>query len=288
MISNYEIRENSLTKNSVFLLLVKADEQGRDSIQRELSSFCNLIDKKVKGFDYVFELSGITDDTMLEKIRTRLDFISSSVFGVTQTFGNLSNTKTMNIEQTMGTESLKFKTISTNFGKEIKNNMEKPSQNVNKENKEEQGLPVIKLSSVDFPASQEQKEEMNFKDIQVGKALVSEDEKEIEIGETSLKIEKTFTNIEKEKPQINIPKIEEITPVEEVSMPEIKNDVEEENKTILSFSPEEMKNVTIAIEKEKKGLFKNLFGKIKSAVHSGKNSKEKKSKKNSCKNLHIL
>ena len=92
MISNYEIRENSLTQNSVYILLLKADEQGRKDIERELSEYCKLLNEKVSGFDYVFELSGITEESLLEKIRTRIDFLSASISGITQTFGNLSKT----------------------------------------------------------------------------------------------------------------------------------------------------------------------------------------------------
>lgn len=78
MISGYDIRENTLTQNSVFLLLLKADKQGCKDVLRDLSAFCKLIDVKIKGFDYVFELSGISDDSMLEKLRVKLDSISSS------------------------------------------------------------------------------------------------------------------------------------------------------------------------------------------------------------------
>jgi len=78
MISGYDIRENTLTPNSVFLLLLKADKQGCQDVLKDLSAFCNLTDIKVKGFDYVFELSGIADDSMLEKLRVKIDSLSSS------------------------------------------------------------------------------------------------------------------------------------------------------------------------------------------------------------------
>ena len=84
MISGYDIRENTLTPNSVFLLLLKADEQGCQDVLKDLSAFCKLIDVKVKGFDYVFELSGISDDSMLEKLRVKIDSLSSSFH--TETF----------------------------------------------------------------------------------------------------------------------------------------------------------------------------------------------------------
>ena len=78
MISGYDIRENTLTPNSIFLLLLKADEQGCKDVLKDLSAFCKLIDVKIKGFDYVFELSGISDDSMLEKLRVKIDSLSSS------------------------------------------------------------------------------------------------------------------------------------------------------------------------------------------------------------------
>ncbi len=215
MISKYEIRENSLTKNSVFLLLVKADEQGRDAIQKELPSFCNLIEAKVKGFDYVFELSGITDDSMLEKIRTKLDYISSAVFGLTQTFGNSSSTKIMDIEQTFGEESLKLKMTQSDLMEERSKQLKEKQEIMNNDNQKQGGLPVIDMSH-DGEPSQENKEETPLK--------------------------------------------EQIT------------GVEEENKTIVSFSPDEMKNISMEIETEKKGLFKSFFGKIKKAVRSNKNN----------------
>ncbi len=92
MISGYDIRENTVTPNSVFLLLLKADEKGCKDVLRDLSAFCKLIDTKVKGYDYVFELSGISDDSMLEKLRVKIDSLSASF--ITSTFGKTQDEKT--------------------------------------------------------------------------------------------------------------------------------------------------------------------------------------------------
>lgn len=266
MISNYEIRENSITQNSVYILLVKADEKGREDIERELADHCKLIEGKVKGFDYVFELSDITDEASLEKIRTRIDFISSSVLGVTQTFGNLSNTATIDMPTNISVSKYGIKPEKTSFPQEEVNNKEKSS---------------INLANTGFPLTNEPPDETNFKDIPVDSTLISGDEKRIEIGENSLKLEKTMTDVNIPKSNKNMPSILDISPKKEANMTDIKgdlSDVEMENKTIVSYSPQDMKGVSMSIDKEKKGFIGNIFGKIKSAVNS--NKKQDKSKKN--------
>ena len=264
MISNYEIRENSLTRNSIFLLLLKADEQGREDVLRELSAFCNLIDAKVKGFDYVFELSGIADDSMLEKIRKKIETISSPFLGMTQTFGNLSKTAVIDLEQTLSDQAARIQMTKTNLENtdEIINNIDKKGASSLKKKGD---TLTVNLADTGFPISKENPDEMNFEDLPADSTLVSGDEKRIEIGDSSLKIEKTIPNIKQEMPQIP-----SVSQQKEVKMKEIPQEnnltpVEEENKTILSYSPEEMKNVSISIEKPKTGLFGNLFGKIKTA-----------------------
>lgn len=269
MISNYEIRENSLTKNSVFLLLVKADEKGRDSILKELSSFCNLINTKVKGFNYVFELSGITDDSMLEKLRGRLDFISSSGGGVTQTFGNSSRTETIDIATThTGKDPLRV--ADTGFNQQA--DLEGESSD-----KAKSCINLAKTNT-NFSVEQTNSEDINFKEVTATSSLISGDEKGIEIGGSSLKLAQTIPTMKQE-----IPNIAELSAKEEIKeepqkKPELKrlSSVEEENKTIISYSNDEMKDVSMTIENPKPGLFRNIFGKIKSAVHSKKSNKSDK------------
>ena len=266
MISNYEIRENSLTRNSVFLLLVKADEKGREDIQRELSSFCNLIDAKVKNFDYVFELSGITDDSMLEKFKSRLEVISSSAPGVTQTFGNTAKTATIDIEST---------TIKSNQDTDTAQKEANMADNL----KEEDVQLSLAKTGTGFSVTQEQSEDIDFRDVPADSTLISGDEKRIEIvGDTSLKLAQTVPTMKQEMPNIlDIPTKNNIEEKQE-QQGELKqlSAVEEENKTIVSYSDEEIKDVSISLEKEKTGLFSGLFGKIKTAMHSKPNNKQEK------------
>ncbi len=265
MINNYEIRENSLTQNSIYLLYLNADEQGCEDVQRELDSLCKLTDLQVRGFNYVFELPDVTDENMLERIRARLDFISSSVAGITQTFDNLSRTKIMDIEKTMATESLRFHKTSTNLGEQLsqENNKQKTEAPTTANKQPDTGLPSINLADSNFSISKDTRDDMDFKDVPAETTLVSGDEKLINIDGSSLKIEKTMPNIEQEKdPKEN----EKAEPLKAEKL----SDVEEENKTIISFSPDEMKGVSMSIEKEKTGFIGGIFGKIKSAIRSKK------------------
>ena len=238
MISSYEIRENSLTRNSVFLLLVKADNQGRDDIQRDLSSFCKLIDAKVKGFDYVFELSGITDDTMLEKIKTKLEMLSSSVSGSTQTFGNNAKTKIVDISS-------------------------QTEQNI-----QEQKGGTVTLANSGFSVEKEKREEVSFEEITANSSLVSGDEKSIEIGNTSLKLVRTVPNMKEEMP-VSFPTVQEIK-TKGLENEQEKNNIEEVNRTAVPNIETKIEEKPVTTEKEKKSLFKNIFGKIKSAISSDK------------------
>ena len=114
MINGYEIRENTVTPNSVFLFLLKADEDGRKKIEEKLSAFCKLTNLKVKGFDYVFELSGITGDSMLEKFKNQIENLSSSVNNVTQTFGNPLKTETITLSNTSTMPKIENTNINKN------------------------------------------------------------------------------------------------------------------------------------------------------------------------------
>lgn len=79
MIKRWEIRENTLTENSVYILLVQGDEDSAQRISNQLSAFCRLIEENVSPFTHVFELYNITDDSMLEKIRIKIEEISQQV-----------------------------------------------------------------------------------------------------------------------------------------------------------------------------------------------------------------
>lgn len=271
MIGNYEIRENSLTQNSVFLLLVKADEKGCEDIKRELSSFCKLIDEKVKGFDYAFELSGITDDSMLEKVRAKLDVIAASALGVTQTFDNMNKTATIDIDSTtVGKEAFEAENVSAT--EDIQE--EAPTNGtvaafINKDT-----TARINLADTGFPIEkEEEREEVNFKEVSADSSLISGDEKRIEIGDTSLRLVQTIPTMRKEEPAENI-QIKDFSSNENnQNKHELHklSAVEEENKTIVSYSDEEIKNVSMTLEKQKTGLLSGFFGKIKSAMHTKHN-----------------
>lgn len=79
MIKRWEIRENTLTDNSIYILLVEGTDDSAQNISAGLSAFCHLIDAKVPPFTHVFELYNITDDSMLEKIRIKIEEISQQV-----------------------------------------------------------------------------------------------------------------------------------------------------------------------------------------------------------------
>lgn len=262
MISNYEIRENSLTRNSIFLLLVKADEQGCEDIKRELSSYCNLIDAKVKNFDYVFELSGITDDSMLDKLKSRLEVMSSFASGISQTFENMDQTATIDIEST---------TVKSN------QDMDSVQEKANMSKLKEEDVPLsLANTGTGFSVTQEQGENIDFSEVPADSTLVSGDEKRIEIeGDSSLRLAQTIPTMKQSLPSIlDVPKndIEE-QPKQQEQLKKLSA-VEEENKTIVAYSDEEIKNVSISLEKEKTGLFGGFLGKIKSAMHSKQNNQK--------------
>lgn len=276
MISKYEIRENSLTQNSVYVLLLKADEQGRKDVEKEFTDHCKLIEEKVEGFDYVFELLNITDESMLEKIRTKIDFLSSSISNVTQTFGNLSNTATVDLPTSTGSEDYKLKMTKTfNQEENSHNNIENKYLNNEKEKSS------INLANTGFTFTNEKKEEVDFNDISADSSLISGDEKRIDISGNSLKLVQTMTDIKQNMPTVSdVSKQEAIKQVnKEVSAlnnGEKLSNVEKENQTIVSYSPKEMKDVVMSIEQEKKGFIGNIFGKIKSVIKSNKKQQNKK------------
>lgn len=79
MIKRWEIRENTLTDNSIYILLVEGTDDSAQNISAGLSAFCRIIDANVPPFTHVFELYNITDDSMLEKIRIKIEEISQQV-----------------------------------------------------------------------------------------------------------------------------------------------------------------------------------------------------------------
>lgn len=271
MISGYEIRENTVTPNSVFLLLLKADEAGCKEIEDKLSAFCTLTHHKMKGFDYVFELSGITDDSMLEKIRSKIDFISSSVMGVTQTFANPTKTETITlkgltempqIENTMGDINATYDPLDA---KTIKSSM--PTLDIANTD----GMPSLKLSEDTSFSLSPEKAVTELKDLNYNHDLSNDEMTEVKVEGNSLKIEATDPNIMPE-----IPSAMPLNQERQSDMPEVEikkhMSVEEENAPVVRFSEKEMKNVAISIEKkkEKKNIFGGIFNKVKNILNSKK------------------
>lgn len=282
MISGYEIRENTVTPNSVFLLLLKADEAGCKEIEDKLSAFCKLTKLQMKGFDYVFELSGITDDSMLEKLRSKIDFISSSVVGVTQTFANPLKTETITLADTENLPKVKEKTTENKkeykasdiFSEDSTQKVSLPSL----DSVSNDGMPSLKLAETGFPISQE-KPATELKDLTYNHNLSNDEMTGIVLDDKSLKIEKTLSDIKQnvEEKSINqnnnIPN-NEIPKVKEENKPLSK--IEEENETIVAFSPEEMKDVAISIEtpSKKSNIFGGFLGKFKNILKSKKEKPE--------------
>ena len=200
MISGYDIRENTLTQNSVFLLLLKADEEGCQDVLKDLSAFCNLIDAKVKGFDYVFELSGISDDSMLEKLRSRIDFISSSVMGVTQTFANPLKTGTITLTSSTNTmpqiEGFAKNKNKTYTPEDVfaSNTLHPKAEIPSLDSLGNKDVPSLKLADTGFPLSQE-KPVTELKDLSFNPELANDEMTEVAVEGNALKIEKTIPEI---------------------------------------------------------------------------------------------
>ena len=271
MINGYEIRENTVTSNSVFLFLLKADEEGRKKIEENLSAFCKLTNLKVKGFDYVFELAGIRDDSMLDKFKNQVENLSSPVNPVTHTFGNplktetitLNNTSTMpKIESTHVKED-KEENNASDVLAEPKKYPSMPSLDLG----ESKSSETLKLAESGFPISQE-KPTMELNDLSFNEDFSSEDINGIAVEGNSLKIEKTIPELPPSNQEDNSAQGQKDVPQEEDNV----SDLEEANKTIVSFTPEEMKGVAISIERprEKKNIFGGLFKKVKNIFNSKK------------------
>ncbi len=275
MIDNYEIRENTLTKNSIFLLLLKADLQGCEDVKQGLSGFCKLINVKVKGFDYVFELSGITDNSMLEKVRYRLETLSSTFQGETQTFGNALKTSTFTVEENPLTNIPQINKTFTNFKKDYTpedifvNTVNEQTNLSEEQQKSGVSIPALSLAKTGFNIDKES-EDTSFDNLFVNNKI-SDGETKISLEGEPLKIAQTFSEIKKPEQEENL-KQESITPA--IPTQEHKTSVEE-NKTVVSFSPEEIQDVSITVEPENKGFLKNMFGKIKSVIKHNKPIEQK-------------
>ncbi len=73
MITRWEIRENTVTSGSVYILAVVGDAGDVAFIEKELYFFCRLVNVKLPPFTHIFELTNISDDDMLEKIRVKIE-----------------------------------------------------------------------------------------------------------------------------------------------------------------------------------------------------------------------
>ncbi len=73
MITRWEIRENTVTSGSVYILAVVGDAGDVAFIEKELYFFCRLVSVKLPPFTHIFELTNISDDDMLEKIRVKIE-----------------------------------------------------------------------------------------------------------------------------------------------------------------------------------------------------------------------
>lgn len=278
MISGYEIRENTVTQNSVFLLLLKADEAGRKQVEDKLSAFCTLTKLQMKGFDYVFELSGITDDSMLEKFRNRLDFISSSVAGVTETFANPVQTETITLEKskTMPTLEIPSGNINKTFEPEINLSVNEKADKSSMPTLDifgDKETPSLKLSEEGFPVSQE-KPVTELKDLNYNHNLSGDEMTEISVEGDSLKVKEEDLNAMPSIPPSAEPQSHIMPAVEK----EKRLSVEEENQPVVAFSEKELQNVAISIERPKKSIFGGIFNKFKDILNSKKAKSQGKEK----------
>ena len=263
MISSYEIRENSLTTNSVFILLVKGDEEGYEDILQEFQDICQVINEKIENYDYVFELIGITDDYMLEKIKGRMEFLSSSVLGVSQTFDNKNKTETISIDN----PKIKLSNTGTKDSQTLEEIMEETYTQRNRE-------ITLDLSGSGFVLTKENNKGTDFKEVNTNNTLIPEEDKKVDIEEDlSLRLAKTLPEVKQETPISSSKQDDEETKRPEDKEKEVKV---EENQTDPSASPKEMDGVCFPVRKEKTGFFGNIFGKIKSAINSKRDNLDKK------------
>lgn len=84
MIEKWDIRENTVSDGSVYVLVLKGADADAAALQAGLAGFANLITARVPGFTHVLELSSITDDGMLERIRTRIEEIVRQTNGASE------------------------------------------------------------------------------------------------------------------------------------------------------------------------------------------------------------
>lgn len=99
MISRWEIRENTVTSGSVYILALIADEEGSAAIEKELYFFCRRVEAKLPPFTHIFELTNITDDGMLEKIRVKIEeTVTENPNDATVAFSKEENEKPLNLD----------------------------------------------------------------------------------------------------------------------------------------------------------------------------------------------
>lgn len=73
MIKRWEILENKWTEGSAYILGIVGENKDSALITKELASFCSLVEVKVPPFTHIFELLNVTDDDILQRIRTRIE-----------------------------------------------------------------------------------------------------------------------------------------------------------------------------------------------------------------------
>ena len=77
MIKRWEILENKWTEGSAYILGIVGENKDSALITKELASFCSLVEVKVPPFTHIFELLNVTDDDILQRIRTRIEELVS-------------------------------------------------------------------------------------------------------------------------------------------------------------------------------------------------------------------
>ena len=272
MISGYDIRENSLTQNSVFLLLLKADKEGCKLILKELSAFCKLLEVKVKDFDYVFELSGITDDTMLEKLRGKIDFLASPVQEVAENFGNPNETATITVANN-GNMLPKVEANTVVFNrKEIGQiNLDDKSISLPGLDIPGEDIPSLKIAASETsPSLKIAKGEATIKE----NSILKTQKREIFQGIDNLSGKKEDIVEEEGIKMPRLPKQEVVSQVEtkkEMPAAEKKEEpvVKEDNNVVIDIK-EEIKDISVSTEdkKEKRSFWGKFFGKFKASVKS--------------------
>ena len=99
MITRWEIRENNLTSGSVYILAIVGDEEGIAVLEKELYFFCKLVPAKLPPFTHIFELSNITDDDMLEKVRVKIEeCVNEPAGNATAAFSKDEKSRPLNLD----------------------------------------------------------------------------------------------------------------------------------------------------------------------------------------------